>query len=91
MTKVNILTRCEHCEGDCYLPAGETESNTGERYMRYEPCPKCNGVGRQTSWIGLREFADLLERAVAFEPDYQELAQQQPISEYQDSRDAAGV
>ena len=91
MIKVNILTRCEHCEGDCYLPVGEVESYTGESYMRYEPCPECNGVGRQTKWVSLQEFADLLERAVSFEPDWQELAQQNPVSQYQDSRDAAGI
>ena len=91
MIKVNILTRCEHCDGDCYLPVGEAESYTGERYMRYEPCEACNGVGRQARWVSLREFADLLERAVTFEPDYLALAQQKPVGQYQDSRDAAGI
>ena len=91
MIKVNILTRCEHCEGDCYVPVGEAESYSGERYIRYEPCSECDGVGRQTKWIGLSELADLMERAVSFETDWQELAQQKPVSQYQDSRDAAGI
>ena len=36
IVKVQILTQCEDCEGEAYLPAGEADSNTGETYMRYE-------------------------------------------------------
>ena len=91
MIKVQILTQCEDCEGEAYLPVGEAESNNGETYMRYEPCSKCHGRGNQAKWISLREFADLLERANSFEPDYAALALEQPTSQYQDSRDAAGI
>ena len=91
IVKIQILTQCEDCEGEAYLPAGEADSNTGETYMRYEPCSKCQGSARQTKWVSLREFADLLERANSFEPDYAALAQEQPTSQYQDSRDAAGI
>ena len=79
MIKVHILDRCEHCEGDCYMPVGEFESYTGERYIRHEPCPQCEGVGRQAKWVSLREFADLLERATSFEPDYAALEKELPI------------
>ena len=91
MIKVQILTKCKHCDGEAYLPVGESESYTGETYMRYEPCPQCQGSGKQTQWISLKEFADLLERAVSFEPDYLELASHKPISQYADSCDAAGI
>jgi hypothetical protein len=33
----------------------------------------------------------LLDRAISMEPDYQELARVQPTSQYQDSRDSAGI
>ena len=86
MIKVRILDRCEHCEGDCYFPVGEFESYIGERYMRHEPCPQCNGVGRQSKWVSLHEFAYLLDKVIAMEPDYQEFAQEKPVSQYQNGR-----
>ena len=91
MIKVLILTTCEHCGGEAYLPFGEAESYTGEKYTKYRPCPQCQGSGRQSKWIDLRAFADLLERGAAMEPDYQELALRNPVSQYQDSRDATGI
>jgi len=39
----------------------------------------------------LREFADLLDCATALKPDWAELAKEKPVSQYQDSRDAAGI
>ena len=51
----------------------------------------CHGNGNRAKWVGLRELSDLLERAIALEPDYLELAQEKPVSQYQDSRDAAGI
>ena len=91
MIKVQILTTCDFCEGDAYLPDGEAESYTGEKYTRYKPCPCCDGSGKRTKWIDLKAFAELLEKANAFEPDYQELSQHKPITQYQDSCDAAGI
>jgi hypothetical protein len=61
MVKVQILTQCEQCNGQAYLPAGETESCTGEKYTRHEPCSKCQGSARQTKWVTLAEFVALLE------------------------------
>ncbi len=43
MIKVHILDRCKHCDRQAYLPIGEAESYTGEKYMQYEPCPQCQG------------------------------------------------
>ena len=91
IVKVQILTQCEDCEGEAYLPVDEEESNTGEAYMRHEPCSKCQGSGKQTKWVSLREFADLLDRAVSMEPDWKELAHQQFATQYADSCDAAGI
>ena len=31
MVKVQILTTCDFCEGDAYLPEGEAESYSGEK------------------------------------------------------------
>jgi hypothetical protein len=91
MVKVQILTQCEYCEGEAYLPVGEAVSNTGETYQRFQPCTVCKGSGKQTRWVDLREFAELLDRALSLEPDWQELAQQPFATQYADSCDAAGI
>ena len=91
MIKVHILDRCENCDGEAYLPIGEAESYLGVKYIQYEPCSQCQGSGKQAKWISLQEFADLLDRAFSFEPDYRELASHKPVSQYQDSRECAGI
>ena len=91
MIKVRILDRCEFCEGKAYIFDYQDVDSHGEKYDRYRPCEMCHGSGNQAKWVSLREFADLLERAISFEPDYSALAQEQPTSQYQDSRDSAGI
>ena len=94
MIKIHILTHCEHCGGEAYLPASEAESHNGERYTRYQPCPSCNGSGNQAMWVSLQDFLAMLTEVAAcdpMEPDWLEFARKQPISQYQDSRDAAGI
>ena len=91
MIKVRILDRCEFCDGEAYIYDYQDVDTQGEAYDRYRPCEMCHGSGNRAKWIGLRELSDLLERAIAMEPDYLELARQKPISQYQDSRDAAGI
>ena len=34
MIKVQILTRCEHCHGQAYLPIGEAQDYQGNTYTR---------------------------------------------------------
>ena len=63
MTKVQILTRCEHCNGEGYLPAGEAEDLKGGKYTRYTPCAICEGTGQHPKWVSLDEFAALLSQA----------------------------
>ena len=60
MIKVHILTTCEHCHGEAYLPLGEAQDYLGRTYTRYHPCPMCNGSGNQTQWVPLVELAKLL-------------------------------
>ena len=91
MIKVRILDRCEFCDGEAYIYDYRDVDVHGEAYDRYRPCEMCNGSGNMAKWVSLREFADLLERATSFEPDYAALAKEQPTSQYQDSRDAAGI
>ena len=55
------------------------------------PFQGCKGSGEMEKPISLREFADLLDHAILMEPDYAELAKQKPISQHQDSREAAGI
>ena len=91
MIKVRILDRCESCDGEAYVFVCEDIDTRGETYDRYQACEMCQGSGSRARWIGLRELSDLLERAISFEPDSASLAQEQPTSQYQDSRDSAGV
>jgi len=65
MFKVHILTQCERCNGKAYLPAGEAEDYKGEKYMRYQPCPYCEGSGNQERWITFAEFINLLRASQA--------------------------
>jgi hypothetical protein len=88
MIKISILTECEYCGGDGYMPA---DVHSGSPITHYEPCRVCNGIGLQTKWISLEELADLLEGTITCEPDYQQLAKRQPVTSYADSRDAAGI
>ena len=91
MIKVKILTKCEFCDGAAYLPIGEATSYASEKYMQYEPCPQCQGSGKHTKLVSFKELADLLDQAISFEPDYQEIESHKPVSQNQDSCDAAGV
>ena len=63
MIKVQILTECAYCHGDAYLPERKDFDYQGVEYMRYRPCPKCNGSGQMTKWIELPEFMHLLQEA----------------------------
>ena len=89
--KIQIKEKCNHCNGQAYLPSNEVKSYNGEIYNRYLPCVKCHGTGQQTRWIDLNEFITLLDEADPMEPDYEALSQQEPTSQYRDSCDAAGI
>lgn len=94
MIKVHILDRCPYCDGQAYLPVGEATDWKGETYTRYLPCHMCEGTGEHGKWVSLTDFLAMLTEAAShdpMEPDWQELARKQPISQYQDSRDAAGI
>lgn len=60
MFKVHILDKCEHCQGQAYLPNGEGEDYKGRKYTCYAPCPMCEGSGNQARWVSLEDFATLL-------------------------------
>ena len=90
MLKVVVIDRCEYCDGEAYLYAGEYKDEEIERPV-YQACPACKGAGEREKAVSLREFADLLDRAILMEPDYAELAKVKPVSQYQDSREAAGI
>jgi len=66
--KVHILTQCERCKGDGYLPIGQALSSNGKPYIRHEPCPLCDGSGTQPKWIDLEEFAELLKQETCPHP-----------------------
>lgn len=92
--KVQILLPCDVCEGEAYVPVEQVKSYSGQPYTRYQPCAKCQGSGNQTKWISLLEFGEMLSDVMSHDPmdvDYLELAHKQPISQYADSREAAGI
>lgn len=92
--KVQIRTRCEYCHGEAYLPVSEEISASGEKYTRHLPCPVCLGEGETNRWISLRDFYELLNDAAVRDPmevDWADLAQKAPVSQYQDSRESAGI
>lgn len=94
MVKVHILSQCEQCQGAAYVPVGEANSYSGETYIQHKPCPGCQGSGRQEKWVSLKTFVEMLEKALQedlLEPNWLVLAQEEPTSLYQDSRDAAGI
>lgn len=91
MIKVCILDRCEYCDGEAYVFLCEDVDANGDSFDRYQPCEMCQGSGNRAKWVSVKDLADLLERAVSMEPDYLELAREKPVSQYQDSRDAAGI
>ena len=94
MLKVHILDCCEFCDGEAYIFAREVVDANGENYPRYLPCSYCQGSGEQARWVSMQQFLDLLEREASKDsmtPDWLELARRKPISQYQDSREAAGI
>jgi len=67
MEKIQILTTCQACSGRAYVPVGEEVSPTGTMYIRHRPCFACQGSGKQTRWIDVQEFANLLHAIVSEE------------------------
>jgi hypothetical protein len=63
MIKVQVLTQCEHCNCEAYLPLSVAEDCQGRKYIRYAPCLMCEGSGNQPKWINLDVFAKLLHQA----------------------------
>lgn len=90
MLKVVVYDRCEFCDGEAYVYAGEYKDENEERPV-YLPCHACKGKGEREKLIPLREFQRMLDKACEMEPDWDELSKEKPISNYQDSRDAAGI
>ena len=90
MLKVIIIARCEYCNGEAYVYAGEYKDEFGVHPI-YRPCTVCNGVGEREKPITLKQFAGLLDRAVSMEPNWAELAKAEPISNIQDSLESAGI
>ena len=88
--KVLVIDRCEYCNGEAYVYAGEYKDEDEESPV-YLPCHVCKGSGEMEKPLSLREFADLLDRATAMEPDWAELAREKAINQAQDSREAAGI
>jgi DnaJ-class molecular chaperone len=66
MVKIQILITCQACNGRAYVPVGEEISCTGTKFVRHRPCFACQGSGKQTRWLDIQEFTNLL-RAIAAE------------------------
>jgi hypothetical protein len=56
MHKVHILSTCSHCEDEAFQSVGEAEDCQGHKYIRYTPCPICEGSGNEPKWVDLDDF-----------------------------------
>jgi len=66
MDKILILTKCQACSGQAYVPTGEEIiSMSGHKYIRHKRCPDCNGSGLKTHWVPLDELARMLTAIAA--------------------------
>ena len=63
-TKVQIKTQCELCQGQAYIPVGEAEAYSGEKYIRHIPCSCCQGTGLENRWVNLADFLNLINTPV---------------------------
>lgn len=70
MLKGLVIDRCEYCDGEAYIYAGEYKDEFGEHPV-YRPCTVCKGSGEMEKQVTLREFVDLLDRTTAMEPDWE--------------------
>jgi hypothetical protein len=61
--KVKILSKCQDCDGQAYLPSNMGVDSRGEEYQRYLPCPKCAGSSNTEKWITLPELQKLLKES----------------------------
>ena len=61
--KIRVLLKCENCQGQAYLPVGDTEDYLGRKYIRYKPCPHCQGAGMVGKWADFAEVQQLLEQS----------------------------
>ena len=94
MVKVHIQTVCEFCDGEAYVPIGPDVDYNGEPFIRHQPCAYCQGSGYRDKWVTLDAFIEMLTSialADLMEPSWLDLAQEKLASQYQDSREAAGI
>ena len=63
VVKIRVLQKCSACHGESYLPSGETEDYLGRTYVRYKPCPNCQGSGMVGKWADMTEVQQLLEQS----------------------------
>lgn len=94
MIKVHIQTVCEFCDGEAYVPTRPDVDFKGQPFMRHQPCPYCHGDGYRDKRVTLDTFIGMLTTvalADPMEPDWVELSHENITSQYQDSREAAGV
>lgn len=89
--KIHIKTECQFCDGQAYISQGKAESCTGEIYTKYRKCGYCDESGLMSKWISLVELINHMDQINVMEPDYLALAEVEPTSQYQDSRDSAGI
>ena len=64
--EIQLRTTCRACGGKALLRTNEVLSISGWKFFRHVPCAACEGSGKETRWIEIRDFARLLE-AIAVE------------------------
>ena len=65
MDTIPIRTTCQACQGEKYLPTGETFVLAGRTHHRVAPCVACDGTGKQVKWVDLQDFVNMLTAITA--------------------------
>ena len=57
---VPLKTTCQACQGEKYLPTGETFYLAGRWHSRMAKCEACDGSGKEIRWVDMQDFANML-------------------------------
>jgi hypothetical protein len=57
---IPLKTICQACQGEKYLPTGQTFVLAGRTHNRLGPCAACEGSGKEIRWVDLGDFANML-------------------------------
>jgi hypothetical protein len=60
MKQIPIKTTCNACNGECYLPTGQTYTLCGREHKQLARCTACDGKGTLLYWVDVQQLAIML-------------------------------